>query len=157
MRSAIQVSALLLALGGGLGLLTAQHNEAAIGQASMSRTPYAAIVDDYDNEITGSIGRGSVSQLTSESRLTLNDEQRGFIFLGVINLPGIPDTFLHMPEPGTPLPEAVELHDIPPMVARRIPEVAGYKFAKLDDRILVVKAETRQVADMIPRYRLVFH
>ena len=55
------------------------------------------------------------------------------------------------------MPDAVELHDIPAMVVRRIPQVAGYKFAKLDDRILVVSADTRQVADMIPRYKLVFH
>ena len=43
------------------------------------------------------------------------------------------------------------------MVVRRIPELASYKFAKLEDRILVVSAATRQVADMIPRYKLVFH
>jgi len=146
MRSAIHVSALLIALGGCFGLVTAQQRGVVpIG------TPYAAIADDFDMESTGSIG------LASASRLSLTDEQRGFIFLGVINLPDIPDTFLHVPAHGVPLPETVELHDIPAMVVRRIPQVAGYKFAKLDDRILVVSVQTRQVADMIPRYKLVFH
>jgi len=149
MRSALQVSALLLALGGLIGVVTAQQRGTLAG--SPADTPYAAIIDDFDTEVTGSIGRAGAS------RLTLSDEQRGFIFLGVINLPGIPDTFLHVPPAGMPLPDSVELHDIPAMVVRRIPQVAGYKFAKLDDRILVVSAETRQVADMIPRYKLVFH
>ena len=150
MRSAIQVSALLLALGGLLGLATTyRHGTPALEPEG---TPYAAIVDDFDVETTGTVGLASTS-----SRLSLSDEQRGFIFLGVINLPDIPDIFLHVPPTGVPLPETVELHDIPAMVVRRIPQVAGYKFAKLDDRILVVSAETRQVADMIPRYKLVFH
>ena len=64
---------------------------------------------------------------------------------------------MRAPQPGVPLPQAVELHEIPAMVIRRIPEVAGYKFVKLEDRILLVSAETRQVETMIPRYKLVFH
>ena len=56
-----------------------------------------------------------------------------------------------------PIAKTVELQDIPAMVVRRIPELQGYKFVKLDDRILVVSAETRQVEAMIPRYKLVFH
>jgi hypothetical protein len=51
----------------------------------------------------------------------------------------------------------VELHEIPAMVVRRIPEVDGYRFVKLEDRILLVSADTRHVETMIPRYKLVFH
>ena len=58
---------------------------------------------------------------------------------------------------GSALPDTVELQEIPAMVVRRIPEISGYKFVKLDDRILLVSAETRQVDSMIPRYKLVFH
>jgi len=43
------------------------------------------------------------------------------------------------------------------MVVRRIPQIDGYRFVKLDDRILLVSAHTRQVETMIPRYKLVFH
>jgi len=150
----MQVSAILLALGGGLGLIIGQHRGAAVEETVGIGTPQqVAIVDDFDIETTGSIGLAAISPLT----LTLTDEQRGFIFLGVINVPDVPDIFLHLPPAGNPLPETVQLHDIPAMVVRRIPELAGYKFAKLEDRILVVAAETRQVADMIPRYKLVFH
>ncbi len=150
MRSAIHVSALLIALGGCLGLVMVPHRGAINDETAGVGTPHAAIVDDFDIETTGSI------ELAGASRLSLTDEQRAFIFLGVINLPDIPDIFLHTPAQGVPLPKTVELHDIPAMVVRRIPQVAGYKFAKLDDRILLVSAETRQVADMIPRYKLVF-
>jgi hypothetical protein len=152
MRSAIKVSAILLALGGGLGVVMGQYRAAAVDQTvGLGAPQQAAIVDDFDIETTGSIN------LAGSSRLALTDEQRGLIFLGVINVPDVPDAFLHVPPTGSPLPETVQLHAIPAMVVRRIPELAGYKFAKLEDRILVVSAQTRQVADMIPRYKLVFH
>ena len=87
----------------------------------------------------------------------MSDEQRGLIFLGVINLPDVPELALRAPEPGVPLPQAIELHEIPAMVVRRIPEISDYKFVKLEDRILLVSTATRQVESMIPRYKLVFH
>src|SRR5688572_3744897 len=153
MRSAIQISALLVALGGCLGLVTAQHQAGAVDETIGLGTSHAAIVDDYDaeTEITGSINLASVP------RLDLSEEQRGFIFLGVINLPDVPELAIKAPEPGVPLPQAVELQEIPAMVVRRIPEMSDYKFVKLDDRILLVSAQTRQVDSMIPRYKLVFH
>ena len=160
MRSAISVCALLLALGACLGLVSGQYRGPALDGTVGRSMPYAAIVDDFDREMTGSVERslttGSIGH-AGPAPLTLTDEQRGLIFLGVMNLPDIPDTFLHVPPPGLALPATVELYDIPAMVVRRIPQVTGYKFAKLDDRILVVSAQTRQVADMIPRYKLVFH
>ena len=64
---------------------------------------------------------------------------------------------MRAPEAGVPLAKTIELQDLPAMVVRRIPEVRGYKFVKLDDRILVVSAATRQIEAMIPRYKLVFH
>ena len=153
MRSAIHVSALLLLLGGCLGLVTAQHRAAEVDETIGLGTTHAAIVDDYDieTEVTGSIN------LAAAPRLSLTDEQRGFIFLGVINLPDVPELAMRAPEPGVPLSQTVELHEIPAMVIRRIPEVSGYKFVKLEDRILLVSADTRQVETMLPRYKLVFH
>lgn len=148
MRSALGISALLIIVGGCFGLVTAQQRggvEAGLGKLE------PAIVDDYDAEITGSINLASVP------RLQLSDEQRGFVFLGVINLRDIPELDMHAPAPGVPLPETVELHDIPTMVVRRIPQLAGYKFVKIVDRILVVSAETREIESTIPRYKLVFH
>ena len=153
MRSAIRVSALLLLFGGCLGLVTAQQRAAEVDQTVGLGTTHAAIVDDYDveTEVTGSIN------LAAAPRLSLSDEQRGFIFLGVINLPDVPELAISAPQPGVPLPQAVELHEIPAMVIRRIPEMSGYKFVKLQDRILLVSADTRQIETMLPRYKLIFH
>jgi len=165
MRSAIRVSALLLVLGGSLGLVTAQHRAigdetSGLGTTGVSMTiygvygTYVPIVDDYDNEMAETTGGIS---LASVPRLSLSDEQRGLIFLGVISLPDVPELAMRAPEPGVPLSQSVELHEIPAMVVRRIPEVDGYGFVKLEDRILLVSTETRQVETMIPRYKLVFH
>jgi hypothetical protein len=158
MRSAISVSAFLLALGAFIGLVTAHYRPVAseqtvgAGDVEWAAVPYAAIVDDFDNEeATGSIGPADTSHLA------LDDEQRGFVFLGVINLPDIPDVAMRAPELATALPAEIEAHDIPAMVIRRIPQLRDYKFVKLDDRILLVGAHDRRVADMIPRYKLVIH
>jgi hypothetical protein len=164
MRSAIRVSALLLVLGGCLGLVTAQRDAigdetSGLGTAGVGTTVYgvygyAPILDDYDNEANETTGG---INLAAAPRLELSDEQRGFIFLGVISLPDVPELAMRAPQPGVPLSQAVELHEIPAMVIRRIPEVDGYGFVKLEDRILLVSTETRQVETMIPRYKLVFH
>lgn len=153
MRSAIRVSALLLLFGGCLGLVTAQQRAAVSDETVGLGTSHAAIIDDYDRETeaTGSIN------LAAGPRLSLSDEQRGLIFIGIINLSSVPELAMRAPQPGVPLARTVELHEIPAMVQRRIPEVSGYKFVKLEDRILLVSAETRQVETMIPRYKLVFH
>jgi hypothetical protein len=150
MRSALRVSALLIALGGCLGLVIAKYRGApAIDEVELA---YAPIIDDFDMETTGAI-----INLASASRLSLTDEQRGLIFLGVINLRNVPETAIQAPELGVPLPQSVELHDIPAMVVSQIPEVAGYKFVKLEDRILLVSTNSRQVEAAIPRYKLVFN
>jgi hypothetical protein len=94
--------------------------------------------------------------------IELSDEQRGFLFLGVMNLADVPDTDLPMQESliasltETPavLPESVELEDLPIMVTSKIPLVRHHKFVKLDDRILVVRPADRVVVAEIPRYRL---
>jgi hypothetical protein len=153
MRSAIRVSALLILLGGCLGLVTAHHHEATVDETIGLGAVYADIIDDYDREMDAT---GSIS-LAAVPRLSLSDEERGLIFLGVINMPNVPELAMRAPETGVPLAKTIELQEIPAMVIRRIPELRGYKFVKLEDRILVVGAETRQIEAMIPRYKLVFH
>ena len=47
------------------------------------------------------------------------------------------------------------LQELPAGTAQDIPLVQGYKFVKLDDRILLVSPATRIVVSEIPRYKLV--
>ena len=87
MRSAIRVSALLILLGGCLGLVTAHHRAATVDETVGLGNTYAEIIDDYDREMDAT---GSIS-LAAVPRLSLSDEERGLVFLGVINLPNVPD------------------------------------------------------------------
>src|SRR5690242_8051632 len=101
---------------------------------------------------------GSIDPAAQTGWIELSDEQRGFLFLGVMNLTDVPD----VEWPDTPsliglpavLPDSIELQDLPAMVTRKIPIVRPYKFVKLDDRILVVRPDDRVVVSEIPRYRL---
>ena len=152
MRHWLGYGALLIALGG-VGL-------AAVGPPGRD-APIASTTPDWivtppirpvfaDEEITGSIDHSAITQV-----LPLSDEQRGVIFVGVMNLPDVPEAALDAPNPAVPLPGSVELQDLPAMVTRKIPLLADYKFVKLDDRILVVEPQSRAVVSQIPRYRLV--
>jgi hypothetical protein len=139
MRSSFRVGALILALLGGAGLAPAQ--EVAADQIS----PQPA-----EDVTTGSIDRSARPE-----SLRLSDEQRGFIFLGVISLPDVPEVDLSVAELAAPLPSEVELQDLPATVTRGIPLLQDYKFVKLDDRILLIRPTDRVVVGEIPRYRLV--
>ena len=151
MRSAILSGAITLALLGIIGMSASQYRVGlpAADDTVGIGTQQAAIDDEFDIETTGSIGH------TGAARLSLSDEQRGFVFLGVINLPDVADEDIAPPRLAERLPETIVLHEIPAMVVRRIPQVASYRFVKLDDRILLVSAESREVVAQIPRYRLV--
>ena len=69
----------------------------------------------------------------------------------------MPDAPIKAPRLASELSQTVELHDIPAMVVRKVPQLRDYKFVKLDDRILVVGADSRKVAAVIPRYKLIMH
>jgi hypothetical protein len=101
---------------------------------------------------------GSIDPDAQNGWIELNDEQRGFLFLGVMNLAEVPDVELPdlLSPVGSPavLPDSIELQDLPAMVTRKIPPVRHHKFVKLDDRILVVRPADRVVVAEIPRYRL---
>jgi hypothetical protein len=144
MQSAIRHGAIMVALVGAVGLVAAHQSGAGLNST-------AGIVGPTfpDDEITGSIGRSTWSEW-----IELSDEQRGWIFLGVMNLPDVPETDSAALEPTDALPNQIELHDMPAMVTRKIPMMRDHKFVKLDDRILLVRAGDRTVVSEIPRYRL---
>ena len=59
------------------------------------------------------------------------------------------------PEAATAVPSSVALQELPASVTRDIPMVQGYKFVKLDDRILLVSPVDRTVVAEMPRYQTV--
>jgi hypothetical protein len=150
MHSAYRNGALILivALIGFAGLAASHNYPVATDDTVGIGEAYPAIVDEFSDEVTGSIGQ------ISRSDLSLTDEQRGFIFLGVINLPDVPDVDMPAPRLADMLPETVDLQTIPAMVTRKIPALTRYRFVKLDDRILLVSAGSREVVAAIPRYKL---
>jgi len=140
---------------GAVSLADAQTHE--IGSTSARARaagdpPQFGSPDLFDGS-TGSIG--TVGLARRRDPLGLSDEQRGQIFLGVMNLPDISDADISPRITTGWLPASVELHDLPAMVTESVPKVKGYKFAKIWDRILVVDPATRNVVADIPRYHLV--
>ena len=87
--------------------------------------------------------------------LPLTDEERAQVFDGVMRTPGVPVADVEPPEDAAALPGWVALQDLPTGVAQEIPLVDGYKFVKLDDRILLVNPDSRKVVAEMPRYKLV--
>jgi hypothetical protein len=151
MRSWVRHGATVLALAASTGLAAAQGRATADTTAT---TPFTLAADDDTTGSLGTIGLGA------REIVPLSDEQRDWIFLGVINLPDVPDadvTTLGMTTPGgaSGLSNAVVLQDLPAMVTRKIPLVGNYKFVKLEDRILLVNPDSREVVAEIPRYKLV--
>jgi Protein of unknown function (DUF1236) len=103
------------------------------------------VADDAD--VTGSIG--------GTGRLPLSDEQRGQIFDGIMQMHDAPVAEVAEPELSRALPRSVELQELPARVTQDVPVVQGYKFVKLDDRILLVSPLDRTVVAEMPRYRLI--
>jgi hypothetical protein len=159
MQSWFGRGALLLAVIGGVGLVALEQPAGDMTVGSANHWPAAAqhlrplFADDVftAEEATGSIGHFAIAPAT----LPLSDEQRGLVFVGVMNLPDVPEVELDPPDPTLPLATTVELQDLPAMVTRKIPLLGAHKFVKLGDRILVVDPQSRTVVAQIPRYRLV--
>jgi hypothetical protein len=96
-------------------------------------------------------GSGSISAAGSAHALLLSDEQRGHIFDGIMKLDDAP--VADLPAPAAAVPSSVPLQELPAGVTREIPLLQGYKFVKLDDRILLVSPVDRAVVAEMPRYR----
>jgi len=148
MRSWFRHGALMLALLAGATLAAAQESATTDHTVGIATPPAGATADD---DTTGSIGTVGVGH---REILPLSDEQRGWIFLGVINLPDVPEAAVSPPEVTAALPGSVELQELPAIVTRKIPLVGNYKFVKLADRILLVDPANRAVVAEIPRFKL---
>jgi len=101
------------------------------------------------SDVTGGISPAPTA------RLQLSEEQRGRIFAGIMRLPDAPVADVAVPQPIYALPRSVELQELPASVTKDVPVVRGYKFVKLEDRVLLVSPLDRSVAAEMPRYRLI--
>jgi len=144
MRPLMQRIALLFGLG---GLCLGAAIVLAAGRFGPHLHDWAA---SDSAEVTGSIGVAS-----SAHGLPLSDEQRGHIFDGIMKLHDAPVAEVAEPDAATAVPGSVALQELPASVTRDIPMVQGYKFVKLDDRILLVSPVDRTVVAEMPRYKTV--
>jgi hypothetical protein len=99
---------------------------------------------------------GSLHPTPKDMRPTvpLSEEQRGRIHAVIIRQ-NVPIADLPHADDATTVPGSIAMHDLPKTLVDAMPLVKGYKFVKLDDRILLVNPADRAVAAQIPRYRLV--
>jgi Protein of unknown function (DUF1236) len=128
---------------------------AAIGCISLGAAfSYRLTVDHPDFETTGSLGSPSLRADASTRELPLSDEQREQVYRGVLAFPDASRLHEPAPELADNLPGTVPLQDLPANVTRAVPLLQGYKFVKLDDRILLIDPASRVVVAMIGRYKL---
>jgi hypothetical protein len=125
-------------------------DRATTGEEAEPRLVPGFVVEDAADDITGSIGTVGMGE---RNALALDLEQLSWIFLGVINLPDVPE--VELAHRTAELPHSIALQTLPAMVTRKVPQVKDYKFVKLEDRILLVQPDSRAVVAQIPRYKLV--
>jgi hypothetical protein len=138
--------ALTTVVGGGQLRGWQADQRATVGAADRSAPDRSAA--DRSDDITGSIGAAPAGNY-----LPLSDEQRGQIFDGIMELRDAP--VASVPPTATALPGSVALQDLPASVTNDVPMVQGYKFVKLNDRILLVRPADRLVVAVMPRYKTV--
>ena len=100
------------------------------------------------SEVKGQSSTKSVIAPPSRT-VNLTGEQRFMIKetvlkdLNVPKAPGAPESI------GVPVPPSVELHDMTPTLAEKVPQAKSYKFYLTAHAIVLVSASDRKVADVI--------
>ncbi|HLH96827.1 MAG TPA: DUF1236 domain-containing protein [Xanthobacteraceae bacterium] len=150
MRSMLQRAVLLFGLAGlGVAAVFAleagrlPERDARFVGAGASTSPGDA------SDVTGTI------EAAPRQRLPLSDEQRGHVFDDIMKLADAPVADVPTPDTTVVIPRSVALQELPESATRDVPQVAGYKFVKLDDRILLVSPADRSVVAEMPRYHTV--
>jgi hypothetical protein len=150
MGPSIRQAAGMIAVLGCFGLIVAAQSGVGHGIPGFRLVAERAQMnDEIDDESTGSVGPA-----TRRAAPELSDEDRFHIYDGVMRIPDAPLAQATPPDERELLPDEVAMQDLPLSVIRRLPQVAGLKFAKFDDRIVVVNPTSRVVVAMIPRYKL---
>jgi hypothetical protein len=147
-RRSLRQAASLTAVLGCFGLVVAAQS--GLGFGLMSHRVAGEVGEAAMDETTGSLGPLGAGRLAS----ALSDEDRFHIYEGVMRIPDAPVVGAAPPEVAEALADEVPMQDMPLSVIRKLPQVEGLKFAKFDDRILVINPASRLVVAMIPRYKL---
>jgi hypothetical protein len=147
MRPLFRYTALLwaIATSASAAAIELRAGQTAAAKAAAPSHDAAGVTDGRSGDITGSIGGPRAHYLP------LTDEQRGHIFDDVMKLRNAP--VAAMTAPAAAVPSSVPLQDLPASATHDVPMVEGYKFVKLDDRILLVSPFDRAVVADMPRYK----
>jgi len=150
-QPSVRITASMILVLGCVGLIAAAESDfsfdLALGRGLLG---YRDAVDTLMDETTGSLGPIGAQRAAA----ALSDEDRFRIYEGVMRMPDAPVAQAPAPDVAEALPDEVPMQELPLSVLRRLPQVAGLKFAKFDDRIVVVNPASRIVVAMIPRYKL---
>jgi len=146
-QSSVRTATSMILVLGCVGLIAAAESDfsfdLALGRGLLG---YRDAVDTLMDETTGSLGPIAAQRAAA----ALSDEDRFRIYEGVMRMPDAPVAQAPAPDVAEVLPDEVPMQEMPLSVLRR----AGLKFAKFDDRIVVVNPASRIVVAMIPRYKL---
>ena len=80
----------------------------------------------------------------------LSDDQRRRLYDAIMNNASVPVTPTDA-DPATILPSSVELSELPSGMAEDMPAIRGYKFVKLQDKVLLVEPANRVVVGEVSR------
>jgi hypothetical protein len=150
-QPSVRIAASMILVLGCVGLIAAAETDfsldLAVGRGLLG---YRDAVGTLMDETTGSLGPIGAQRAAA----ALSDEDRFHIYEGVMRMPDAPVAQAPAPDVTEALPDEVAMQELPLSVLRRLPQVPGLKFAKFDDRIVVVNPASRIVVAMIPRYKL---
>ena len=149
-RPSLRHTAIAVVLIGCAGLAAAA--QLRVGHHVVAATDRADV--SVMDETTGSLGNIPGNMAARRRAPELSDEDRFHIYEGVMRIPDAPVAAASPPELAEALADEVPMQDLPLSVVRKLPQVEGLKFAKFDDRIVVVNPASRLVVAMIPRYKL---
>jgi hypothetical protein len=150
-QPSVRTAASMILVLGCVGLIAAAESDFSLDLAlGRGLLGYRAATDIVMDETTGSLGPIGAQRAAA----ALSDEDRFHIYEGVMRMPDAPVSEARAPDVAEALPDEVPMQGLPLSVLRRLPQVAGLKFAKFDDRIVVVNPASRIVVAMIPRYKL---
>ena len=155
MQSSLRHGVIALALFGGLGLAAAQDQNT--GSVGTDINTGAAVAGGP----IGATGHTMPAKFSAENDaldkmpimghpLPLSDEQKRMVY-DSLAAAGEAETRGIAVGPATELPADVAMHDLPDKVTEQVPALAGFKFVRLPDKIVIVSPPNRIVVGEIAK------